>query len=317
MPVPSTLADLNVTPGLNSPPGSESPTTADDYLRTLSAFIAQQRDQIATLQTDSAALKTLTGSSGPIVFRNRVRNGAFSINQRVVAGTVTLAAGAYGHDGWKGGAAGCTYTYSTTAGLTTITITAGSLIQVIEGANIEGGVYCMSWTGTATGKVGAGSYAASGVNSASVTGGANLNIEFTVGTLTKVQLEPGTTPTPFEMLPFSMQLAISQRYYCKTFNYSQAPIQNVGNLQGCITTSWAIAGGFATQWVFPVEMRAPPTLTGYNPFAANGNWRGRAGADYAAAASTAIGTRQTDVGSISSLAGGEIYYIHLTASAEL
>lgn len=44
MPVPSSIADLSQTPGSNSPSGSESPITTDNYLREYSAYIAQLRD---------------------------------------------------------------------------------------------------------------------------------------------------------------------------------------------------------------------------------------------------------------------------------
>ena len=44
MPVPSLITDLSTTPGSNSPSGSESPGLIDDYLRTISAFVAQLRD---------------------------------------------------------------------------------------------------------------------------------------------------------------------------------------------------------------------------------------------------------------------------------
>jgi hypothetical protein len=46
MPVPSSIDDLSTTPGSNSPSGSETPTEGDNYLRTLSAFIAQLRDRL-------------------------------------------------------------------------------------------------------------------------------------------------------------------------------------------------------------------------------------------------------------------------------
>jgi hypothetical protein len=46
MPVPSDIADLSQTAGNNSPPGSESPTTADDYLRAQASFIAMLRDGV-------------------------------------------------------------------------------------------------------------------------------------------------------------------------------------------------------------------------------------------------------------------------------
>lgn len=44
MPVPSAISDLSQTAGSNSPAGSESPNTADDYFRTHAAFIATLRD---------------------------------------------------------------------------------------------------------------------------------------------------------------------------------------------------------------------------------------------------------------------------------
>ena len=44
MPVPSNISELSPIPAQNSPAGSESATTMDDYLRTHAAFIAQVRD---------------------------------------------------------------------------------------------------------------------------------------------------------------------------------------------------------------------------------------------------------------------------------
>lgn len=43
MPVPSAITELSTTPASNSPAGSESPSTTDDYLRSQAAFIAQLR----------------------------------------------------------------------------------------------------------------------------------------------------------------------------------------------------------------------------------------------------------------------------------
>lgn len=56
MPVPASINDLSTTAGNNSPAGSESPTTTDEYLRTLSAFIASLRD---TKQPDDPTLTAL------------------------------------------------------------------------------------------------------------------------------------------------------------------------------------------------------------------------------------------------------------------
>ena len=55
MPVPANIAALSTTAGLNSPPGSEPPSTADDYFRAHASFIAQLRDGKAE---DSQVVKT-------------------------------------------------------------------------------------------------------------------------------------------------------------------------------------------------------------------------------------------------------------------
>lgn len=44
MPVPSAITDLSQTAGSNSPAGSESPITTDDYFRSHASFIAMLRD---------------------------------------------------------------------------------------------------------------------------------------------------------------------------------------------------------------------------------------------------------------------------------
>lgn len=168
--------------------------------------------------------------------KNVIINGNFNINQRGVSGTVSLAAGAYGHDRWKAGASGCTYTFATVDNVTTLTISAGSLIQVIEGLNLYSGTYTLSWTGTAQGKIGAGSYSGSGVTG-SVTGGTNLNIEFGTGTLSFVQLEAGTVATPFERRDYGRELMMCQRYYQKLGNVSYAAV-GVGRQTGTNTASF-------------------------------------------------------------------------------
>lgn len=44
MPVPTLISQLSQTAASNSPPGSESPSTSDDYFRAHAAFIATLRD---------------------------------------------------------------------------------------------------------------------------------------------------------------------------------------------------------------------------------------------------------------------------------
>lgn len=231
----------------------------------------------------------------PLGFKNRIINGSFHVNQRAVSGTVTLAAGVYGHDRWKAGASGCTYTFSTTANVTTLTITAGSLLQVIEGVNLDSGTYCLSWTGTAQGKIGAGSYGASGITGA-VTGGSNLNIELSTGTLSRVQLEVGTVPTVFDFEDYTTLLTKCQRYYY------------VGP-SGSYGYPSPSTGGFAMnqRYDFKVTMRATPTVSTSYSSLSN-------------VSSVNAGTRTADffVDQIISTGQANIFYtVTYTATAEL
>jgi hypothetical protein len=197
-------------------------------------------------------LKISTINGGPTGAKNAIINGNFGINQRAVSGTVTLSAGVYGHDRWKAGASGCTYTFATSENVTTLTISAGSLIQVIEGINLESGTYTLSWTGTAQGKIDAGSYGDSGITGTAV-GGTNLNIEFNTGTVSLVQFESGTVATPFERRQFGTELALCERYY-ERGDYTQIlPIAN----------NSAIAS-YYTWTSFRTTKRAVPTITGTN-----------------------------------------------------
>jgi hypothetical protein len=194
-------------------------------------------------------ISTINGQA--IGTKNVIIDGNFNVNQRGVSGTVTLAAGAYGHDRWKGGASGCTYTFATVANVTTLTISAGSLVQVVEGLNLQSGTYTLSFSGTAQGKINGGSYSASGVTG-TATGGTNMSIEFNTGTLSLVQLEKGSTATSFDYRPYGTELALCQRYYSQLGGVTNVAIGTgiaTGTTTGNVTVN------------FPVTMRSAPTLT--------------------------------------------------------
>src|SRR5690606_30595303 len=179
--------------------------------------------------------------------KNVLINGGCRVNQRAVAGTVSLAAGEYGHDRWKAGASGCTYTFAESAGVTTLTITSGSLIQVVEGANLVSDDYTLSWVGTAQGKIDAGSYGDSGLTAA-VVGGVNLSVEFGTGTLAQVQLERKTIATGFEYRSIAEELALCQRYFVYIPEWAIPHVTPVGE-HISIYMSW------------PVSMRSSPTVS--------------------------------------------------------
>ena len=200
---------------------------------------------------DGSKLTGISGGSTLAGFRNKLINGTFLINQRGVSGTVTLAAGAYGHDRWKAGASGCTYSFTTVNNITTLTITAGSLQQVIEGNNIDSASYILSWQGTAQGRVNGTSYGASG-NIFTLTGGNNTTIEFGTGTLSRPQFEAGTASTAFELRPYSFELGLAQRYCLKLG----------GSVAGDIFISGYSPSGFyvVQTLAYPVTMRMSPSV---------------------------------------------------------
>ena len=182
---------------------------------------------------------------------NRVINGNFAINQRGYVSGTALAAAAYGHDRWKAGAGGCTYTFAASLPDTTATITAGTLTQVIEAGMIEGGVYTLSWTGTAQARVyqgtPTGSYAASPIVTASLTAGTNTIVEFNTGTLVRAKLEVGSVATPYNRQSLSKSQADCERYF------RWVPVNVAG---------WA--GGAGNNLGVPVawsQMRAAPTIS--------------------------------------------------------
>lgn len=230
--------------GLILPGGVNALTKANDVI----AFMNESPGVWRAISYP-ARLDTATGIIPTIGFKNALINGNFSINQRAVSGSVVLAAGAYGHDRWRAGSGGCTYTFSTSAGVTTLTISAGTLVQVIEGAALSTGTYSLSWTGTAQGRIGGGSFSASGVTGA-VTGGANLNIEFGTGTLSKPQLEAGTNVTPFDLRPPAIEMTMCQRYY--ETSDGQVAFTNPGNDATVPQYFWN---------KFVVAKRATPTVT--------------------------------------------------------
>ena len=206
----------------------------------------------------------LSGFQG-LAGRNLIRSGNGIINQRVVSGTVTLAAGAYGHDGFKGGANGCTYTFATSGVDTVFTISAGSLLQVIESASVFTSSVWLGWFGTSTARIwqgsASGTYAAGSplamrtgtINTLLVTGlslATATSVEFSTGTLGFVQCEeaiPGVGPTPFERRHPAIDLALCQRYY------------ESGNVS--LLASSAASGNFLSLYVpFKVSKRGAPTM---------------------------------------------------------
>lgn len=189
----------------------------------------------------------LTAAGAPYIATNYADNSGFTVNQRGYASGTALAAGAYGFDRWKAGASGCTLTYTASPGSTVVTISAGTLQQVIEAANQINSTYTLSWLGSATGRVNTGAYVASPIQ---FTGAANtaVTIEFQGGTLGQVQLQIGNQVTLWQPSPFQVEIARCQRFYLGVAYYIYAGWAGPGNAS-------AMNG-----IVFPVQMRSTPTI---------------------------------------------------------
>lgn len=217
---------------------------------------AQKAQNLADLASLSAARANLgLGSAGSLAFRNRLLNGTLAINTRgAAAGSTAYGAGSYVMDRFKAGPSGCTLSWAAaTNGDVTATITAGTLVQVVEGGLYlpEGGAYVLSWAGSAQARIyqgaASGSYAASPLATAGLTAGTNATVEWGTGTLTLPQLEPGTAPTAFERRPLPIEQALCRRYArrvgqgMKAFGVSTTAIE------------------FSYEW--PDPMRATPVVS--------------------------------------------------------
>lgn len=137
----------------------------------------------------------------------------------------------------------------------------------------------------------------------------------------EVQLEIGGNVTTFDRRPFSVGLSECQRFYWKSFPYGTAPAQS-GGVTGAITVKNPIALGDPSAYVqYPSRMRTTPTITTYNPSAANANWRDiTAGSD--ATVSVDPSTTKGDSGVLIATSGtvatlGDILAIHLQADGDL
>jgi hypothetical protein len=134
-------------------------------------------------------------------------------------------------------------------------------------------------------------------------------------TITEIQIDRASTFSFFRLRDFQSELVRCKRYYVKTFAYSTAPAQNAGVANCIIAFPDNSANYLRHQWMHG-EMRTTPTVTLYNPSAANANFRKlSAGTDYTANVNTP--------GASASLIGGsgavtvDYYQIHATADAEL
>jgi hypothetical protein len=158
-----------------------------------------------------------------------------------------------------------TYTISSANTWTTISITiAGDTSGTWVGATNAGWGYVYFGLGVGSTYSGTtGSW--SGNNYVSATGATSV-----VGTsgatvyLTGVQLEAGTTASPFEYRQYGTELVLCQRYFAKSYDIATAV--GTATRNGYVNWNWQNLSNYGTVTVYlPVRMRAAPTSTNYNP----------------------------------------------------
>jgi hypothetical protein len=129
--------------------------------------------------------------------------------------------------------------------------------------------------------------------------------------ITGVQLEAGSTASPFEYRQYGTELALCQRYYEKSFPIGTAPADNIstatGNTTQFIVTSYASTNYVSQNINFQVSKRAAPTMTYYANSAivgtngTAGQWRSYVGGSWVNATST-TSNQNTNTGFL--VAGG-------------
>lgn len=194
-------------------------------------------------------------------FKNFLINGDFAINQRGFAGGA-LAAGVYGHDRWKAGTGGCNYTVNATTAV--ITHTSGPLVQVIEAPRLAStqvmvsvedpsGTIAVNLDGQ-TGSItsGVGRRGVILTLTAGSTGNVTLTLTATGVTYKRVQIELGSTATPFEWRPMAIELTMCERYFQSSRSYAS----------GAYWTGQVTSGSqYAGPRPFSTLMRASPSVT--------------------------------------------------------
>ena len=129
-----------------------------------------------------------------------------------------------------------------------------------------------TYSGTAGSWATASYLSATGATSVVGTNGATFYI-------TGVQLEKGSTATSFDYRPYGTELALCQRYYCKSYETNTAP--GTATTSGIVTIGVYASGIFTweTSVQFPVQMRSAPSVSYWdgagnasrNSYLGNGN----------------------------------------------
>lgn len=240
--------------------GQSAPGTSLQPLRDADAALQNALDDVVA---DVTAVQSLL--SYPYR-RNLARNGNLAINQRGFVSGSSLADNAYFLDGWKNVSGTTTNLFTFTGGSYGRTLVIGNsgnsrtMRQTLERVEVPTGSYVLSWSGTALGRVykAGGSAPALAASPIVFTSDGLDDVRLEIGgagvTVTNIQFERGTVPTPFEIAPYALELLRCQRYYYRT-TAATATRARLGMAGFQNTTTQAEAF-----FVLPIAMRTTPAV---------------------------------------------------------
>jgi len=81
--------------------------------------------------------------------------------------------------------------------------------------------------------------------------------------ISEIQVEEGSVATPFEHRSYGEELALCQRYYCKSYDQGSAPGTST-EIGACYTRYSSAVSNRPSYTPFPVTMRGAPTITLYS-----------------------------------------------------
>lgn len=224
------------------------------------------------LSAVSYGLISVQDTSLPVPYppmRNLLVNGNFAINQRVYAtGVATTTANQVTLDRWRVVTSGQNLAFPAATPDRVVTAPAGGIEQVIEAGWVVGGLYVLSWSGTATATVN-GVAAANGSQTASLPANTAITVRFTGGTVGLAQFEP-TYVTPFERRPPGLELSLCQREFAKSYAGGTAPGANTA--VGAAMGSPGVGGAIMATVRLPVPMRTAPSVSMWTNNGTAGQW---------------------------------------------
>jgi hypothetical protein len=210
---------------------------------------------------NAAEARDALGIGQLISYRNLIVNGSGQFNQRVyTSGAATTVANQVTLDRWRVVVSGQSLVFG--AGLPgqgrTITFPAGGGDQVIEAAAVKGGVYTLSWLGTATATVN-GAAITNGGQTAALPAYTAVTVRMIGGTGEDIQFERGSVKTPVEQRPPQIELALCQRDYAKSYAIGTVP--GTGTGAGRYWMAGNVGNSIAGFVQLPVPMRAAPAVS--------------------------------------------------------